>query len=164
MLRGNVDTRLAKLAAGDADAILLAYSGLRRLGLGDLPKSLIDPRQAPPAPGQGALAIEVREADRDLPWVQALVCETTTLCVTAERGALIALEGSCRTPVGAHAWLEGGALHLIVEALSPGGTLRFRHTGESEVTRLSDPLASAHDLGLSLGQAIKDEAGDDIVL
>jgi hydroxymethylbilane synthase len=66
--------------------------------------------------------------------------------------------------VGAHAWLEGGALHLIVEALSPGGTLRFRHTGESEVTRLSDPLASAHDLGLSLGQAIKDEAGDDIVL
>ena len=164
MLRGNVDTRLAKLAAGEADAILLAYSGLRRLGLGDLPKSLIDPRQAPPAPGQGALAIEVREADRDLPWVQALVCDTTTLCVTAERGALIALEGSCRTPVGAHAWLEGGALHLIVEALSPGGTLRFRHTGESEVTRLSDPLASAHDLGLSLGQAIKDEAGDDIVL
>lgn len=107
MLRGNVDTRLAKLAAGEADAILLAYAGLRRLGMGGLPKSLMDPREIPPAPGQGALAIETREADRDLPWVASLRCETTTLCVTAERGALSALEGSCKTPIGAHAWLEG---------------------------------------------------------
>lgn len=164
MLRGNVDTRLAKLAAGEADAILLAYAGLRRLGMGDLPKSLLDPREIPPAPGQGALAIETREADRDLPWVASLRCETTTLCVTAERGALVALEGSCKTPIGAHAWLEGGSLHLIVEALSPGGSLRFRHAGASELSQLSDPLASARDLGLSLGQAIKAEAGDAIVL
>ena len=75
MLRGNVDTRLAKLEAGAADAILLAYAGLRRLGLGDLPKSLVDPTKSPPAPGQGALAIETRVADRDLTWVRALVCE-----------------------------------------------------------------------------------------
>ena len=164
MLRGNVDTRLAKLAAGEADAILLAYAGLRRLGLGDLPKSLIDPKEAPPAPGQGALAIETREVDRDLPWLTALRCETTTLCVAAERGALMALEGSCRTPIGAHAWFEDGRLNLIVEALSPGGTLRFRRAGGSEISQLSDPHASAHDLGLSLGQSIKDEAGDAIVL
>jgi hydroxymethylbilane synthase len=164
MLRGNVDTRLAKLAAGEADAILLAYAGLRRLGLGDLPKSLIDPKEAPPAPGQGALAIETREADRDLPWVAGLRCETTTLCVTAERGALVALEGSCKTPIGAHAWLEGGSIRLIVEALSPGGSARFRHAGDTEISRLSDPLRSARDLGFSLGQAIKDEAGDTIVL
>jgi hydroxymethylbilane synthase len=164
MLRGNVDTRLAKLAAGDADAILLAYAGLRRLGMGDLPKSLLDPREIPPAPGQGALAIETREADRDLPWVAALRCETTTLCVAAERGALTALEGSCKTPIGAHAWLEGGQLQLIVEALSPDGELRFRRTGSTELSQLSDPLASARDLGLSLGQAVKDEAGDAIVL
>lgn len=164
MLRGNVDTRLAKLAAGDTDAILLAYAGLRRLGLGDLPKSLIDPKEAPPAPGQGALAIQTREADRDLPWAVALRCEPTTLCVAAERGALIALEGSCRTPVGAHAWLEGGRLKLIVEALSPDGRQRFRRAGDSEVSQLSDAMASAHDLGLSLGQAVKDEAGDAIVL
>jgi hydroxymethylbilane synthase len=164
MLRGNVDTRLAKLAAGEADAILLAYAGLRRLGMGDLPKSLLDPRDIPPAPGQGALAIETREADRDLPWVAALRCEATTLCVAAERGALTALEGSCKTPIGAHAWLEGGQLQLIVEALSPDGELRFRRAGATELSQLSDPLASARDLGLSLGQAVKDEAGDAIVL
>ena len=164
MLRGNVDTRLAKLAAGEADAILLAYAGLRRLGLGDLPKSLIDPREVPPAPGQGALAIETREADRDLPWAVALRCDAATVCVAAERGALAALEGSCKTPIGAHAWLEGGALQLIVEALSPDGRQRFRHAGAAELSQLSDPLASARDLGASLGQAIKDEAGDAIVL
>ncbi len=164
MLRGNVDTRLAKLAAGDADAILLAYAGLRRLGMGDLPKSLLDPQAIPPAPGQGALAIETREVDRDLPWVAALRCETTTLTVAAERGALTALEGSCKTPIGAHAWLEGGQLQLIVEALSPDGELRFRRAGATELSQLSDALASARDLGLSLGQAVKDEAGDAIVL
>jgi hydroxymethylbilane synthase len=164
MLRGNVDTRIAKLEAGGADAILLAYAGLRRLGLGDLPKSLVDPMKSPPAPGQGALAIETRVSDRDQPWVRALVCETTTLTVAAERGALTALEGSCKTPVGAHAWLENGDLRLIVEALSPDGALRFRREGTTEISQLSDPLASARDLGLSLGQAVKDEAGDAIVL
>ena len=82
MLRGNVDTRLAKLAAGEADAILLAYAGLRRLGLGDRPTSLIDPKAFPPAPGQGALAIETREADRGHDWLRALSCADTTLCVT----------------------------------------------------------------------------------
>jgi hydroxymethylbilane synthase len=164
MLRGNVDTRLVKLAAGEADAILLAYAGLRRLGLGDRAAGLIDPREVPPAPGQGALAIETRLADRDQPWVAALRCAATTLCVTAERGALAALEGSCRTPVGAHAWLEGGALQLIVEALSPDGELRFRRAGETEVSQLAEPLASARDLGVSLGLAVKAEAGDAIVL
>jgi hydroxymethylbilane synthase len=164
LLRGNVDTRLAKLEAGEADAILLAYAGLKRLGLGHLPMSFIDPKAAPPAPGQGALAIETRVGDCDLPWVAALRCETTTLAVAAERGALITLEGSCRTPVGAHAWLEGGVLKLIVEALSPDGRQRFRHAGETELSQLADPAASARDLGISLGQAVKDEAGDAIVL
>ncbi len=164
LLRGNVDTRLAKLAAGEADAILLAYAGLRRLGLGHLPTSLIDPKEAPPAPGQGALAIETRFADRDLPWVQALRCEPTTLAVAAERGALTALEASCKTPIGAHAWLEGGTCKLIVEALTPDGARRFRHSGEAELAQLMDPEASARALGVSLGEAIKAEAGDAIVL
>jgi hydroxymethylbilane synthase len=164
MLRGNVDTRLAKLEAGQADAILLAYAGLRRLGLGHLPKSLIDPREVPGAPGQGALAIETREADRDAPWVAGLRCETTTLCVAAERGALAALEGSCKTPIGAHAWLDGGSLRLIVEALSPDGELRFRRAGDTDISQLGEPLASARDLGFSLGASIRDEAGDAIVL
>ncbi len=163
MLRGNVDTRIARMTAGDFDAILLAYSGLRRLGLGERATSLIDPREAPPAPGQGALAIEVREADRDQPWLAALRHPLTTVIVAAERGALAALEGNCRTPIGAHAWLEDGALKLVVEALSPGGRQRFRRTGETALAELADPEARAHDLGLSLGGAIKAEAGNAIV-
>jgi hydroxymethylbilane synthase len=162
MLRGNVDTRLAKLEAGEVDAILLAYAGLKRLGLGHLPKSLVDPIERPPAPGQGALAIETRETDRELPWVRALAHEPTTVAVAAERGALTALEGSCRTAIGAHAWLEEGVLKLVVEALSSDGAQRFRHQAETELAQLALPEASARDLGLSLGHAVKEAAGDAI--
>jgi hydroxymethylbilane synthase len=162
MLRGNVDTRIAKLQAGEVDAILLAYAGLRRLGLGHLPTSLIDPVECPPAPGQGALAIETLERNRDLPWVRALRHEATILTVAAERGALTALEASCKTAVGAHAWLDGGVLKLVVEALSSDGRQRFRHSAETDVTLFADPEASAHDLGLSLGFVVKAAAGDAI--
>ena len=164
MLRGNVDTRIAKLTAGEADAILLAYAGLKRLGLGDLPKSLIDPLECPPAPGQGALAIETRVGDCDAAWVRAIRHDPTTVAVAAERGALAALEGSCKTAIGAHAWFEGAHLQLIVEALSTDGARRFRHAGEADLTELADPEASARALGLSLGQAVKDEAGDAIAI
>jgi len=162
MLRGNVDTRIAKLEAGGADAILLAYAGLRRLGLGHLPKSLIDPVECPPAPGQGALAIEARIGDCDLPWVQALRHAPSAIAVAAERGAMTALEGSCKTAIGAYARFEGAHLKLTVEALSPDGRARFRHVGESDLTELADPEASARALGLSLGIAVRDEAGDAI--
>ncbi|MFC3068073.1 hydroxymethylbilane synthase [Phenylobacterium soli] len=164
MLRGNVDTRLAKLAAGEADAILLAYAGLRRLGLGDRASALIDPAECPPAPGQGALAIETRISDRDLPWVAALRDHPTTVAVAAERGALQALEGSCKTAIGAHAWFEGSSLKLIVEALSPDGARRFRHAGDVDLGELADAEASARALGVSLGEAVKAEAGDAISL
>jgi hydroxymethylbilane synthase len=162
MLRGNVDTRLAKLDAGQADAILLAYAGLRRLGLGERATGLIDPAERPPAPGQGALAIETREADRDAAWAQAIRHMPSTVAVAAERGALCALEGSCKTAIGAHAWFEGATLKLVVEALSPDGRARFRHAGSSDLTELADAEASAWALGLSLGQAVKAEAGDAI--
>ena len=160
MLRGNVDTRLAKLDAGAADAILLAFAGLKRLGLGDLPKSLIDPTECPPAPGQGALAIETRAADRDQPWVAALRDHGATVAVAAERGALHALEGSCKTAIGAHAWFEGATLRLIVEALAPDGSRRFRHAGAADLGELVDAEASARALGVSLGEAVRAEAGD----
>jgi hydroxymethylbilane synthase len=163
MLRGNVDTRIAKLEDGEVDAILLAYAGLRRLGLGDKAKVLIDPLDCPPAPGQGALAIETRSADRDKPWVQALRHQPTVLAVAAERGALTALEASCKTAVGAHAWLEGGTVKLVVEALSADGRQRFRHSGETEISQLADPEGSARDLGLSLGLAVKAEGGSAIL-
>jgi hydroxymethylbilane synthase len=164
MLRGNVDTRLAKLQAGDADAILLAFAGLKRLGLDHLPQSLIDPIECPPAPGQGALAIETRVGDCDAAWVQAIRHHGTTVAVAAERGALSALEGSCKTAIGAHSWFEGARLKLIVEALSTDGAQRFRHAGEADLTELADAEASARDLGLSLGLAVKAEAGDAIDL
>jgi hydroxymethylbilane synthase len=163
MLRGNVDTRLAKLQAGEADAILLAVAGLKRLGLAHLSQSLIDPVECPPAPGQGALAIETRGQDRDAAWVQAIAHGPTTVAVAAERGALAALEGSCKTAIGAHAWFEGARLRLIVEALSTNGRDRFRHAGEADMAELADPQASARDLGFSLGLAIRDEAGDAIL-
>ena len=162
MLRGNVDTRVAKLQAGQVDAILLAYAGLRRLELGHLATSLIDPIECPPAPGQGALAIETLEANRDLPWVRALRHQPTIVTVAAERGALTALEASCKTAIGAHAWLEAGTLKLVVEALSSDGRQRFRHSAETELSQLAEPEASARDLGLSLGYAVKAAAGDAI--
>lgn len=161
LLRGNVDTRLEKLRAGEADAILLAASGLNRLGLSDLPRSFIDPRQSPPAPGQGALAIQTRESDRDAPWLQALRHAPTALAVAAERGAMAALEGSCRTAIGAHAFAEGEDLVLVVEALSPDGVHRFR--GEARMPASAGPSAAAL-LGLELGRRIQADGGDLILL
>jgi hydroxymethylbilane synthase len=155
-LRGNVDTRLAKLEAGEADAIILALAGLKRLGLGHLATSPIDPVQQPPAPGQGALAIEVRAADAGAPWLAALVHAPTALAVAAERGALAALEGSCKTAIGAHAVIDGAQLALVVEALTPDGARRFRREGE---TNVSAGEASAWALGRTLGEAICAEGG-----
>ena len=163
VLRGNVDTRIAKLNAGEADAILLALSGLKRLGLGHLPASLIDPIEAPPAPGQGALAIETRAEDVAAPWLAYLPHEQTTLAVAAERGALVALEGSCRTAIGAYAQLDGQNLSLIVEALTPDGSLRFRREGRIELPE-QDAEAAARALGLALGQEVRLEGGDALVL
>jgi hydroxymethylbilane synthase len=158
-LRGNVDTRLAKLEAGEADAIILAFAGLRRLGLGGIPLSPIDPVDQPPAPGQGALAIQVREADLDAPWLKGLHHRPSAIAIAAERGALAALEGSCKTAIGAYARLDGGRLHLIVEALTPDGARRFRREGETD----ADETAAAA-LGRRLGDEIGREGGSALVL
>lgn len=163
MLRGNVDTRLAKLERGEADAILLAQSGLNRLGLGHITKSWLDPDAAPPAPGQGALVIETRLADAHAPWLQAVSCRQTTIAVAAERGALYALEGSCRTAIGARAVLDGQRLTMIVEALTPDGAQRFRRHGETTLSGTND-IAEARELGLKLGAEVRAEGGDAILL
>ena len=156
-LRGNVDTRLAKLEAGEADAIILAVAGLRRLGLQHLARISVDPIDAPPAPGQGALAIEVRARDAGAPWLTALAHAPTALAVAAERGALAALEGSCKTAIGAHAWLDGERLYLVVEALTPDGARRFRRQDKSDI---GDDAAAARAFGLRLGDEVRNEAGD----
>ncbi|HEY5289774.1 MAG TPA: hydroxymethylbilane synthase [Caulobacteraceae bacterium] len=160
-LRGNVDTRLAKLERGEADAIVLAAAGLNRLGLQDRIRAFIDPLNAPPAPGQGALAIQTRAEDRDAPWLTGLRHRPTALCVAAERAALAVLDGSCRTAIGAFARIDGKRLILTVEALSPDGQQSFR--GDAYLLELSDDEGDedrATELGLRLGAEIKARAGD----
>jgi hydroxymethylbilane synthase len=94
--------------------------------------------------------------------VQAIKHRPSAIAVAAERGALAALEGSCSTAIGAHARFEGAHLKLIVEALSTDGAKRFRHAGEADMTELVDAEGSARGLGLSLGFAVKADAGDGI--
>jgi hydroxymethylbilane synthase len=161
LMRGNVDTRIAKLAAGEADAMVLALAGLNRLGLQDHVRHAFDPLDFPPAPGQGALAIETRAADAAAAWVQALDHKETALAVAAERGALQTLEGSCRTALGAYARIADGRLVLVVEALTPDGRERFRRIGEVELA--GDERARARTLGLDLGAQIRDEAGGRLI-
>lgn len=159
-LRGNVQTRLAKLERGEADGILLAYAGLRRLGLEDCVRQLFDPIDTPTAPGQGALAIETRLDDAASPWALALDHAPTALQIAAERGALIALEGSCRTAIAAHAWLDGDDMNLIVEAFTPDGKLRFRREAHLKGATRS----SADALGRKLGAEIRAEGGERLLL
>jgi hydroxymethylbilane synthase len=156
VMRGNVDTRLTKLERGEADAILLAYAGLKRLGMGHLPKELIDPLERPPAPGQGCLAIQTRAQDAHADWLRKLNHRDTALAIAAERGALEALEGSCRTAIGAHARLIGDDIDIVVEALTPDGKQRFRREASVRVAG----LGPARALGLELGRSIMDEGGD----
>jgi hydroxymethylbilane synthase len=120
---------------------------------------LLDPIESPPAPGQGALAIETRDSDLDQPWLAALRHAPTTLAVAAERGAMAALEGSCRTAIGAYARVDGARLTLIVEALTPDGARRFRREGETDLSG-ADGEAQARALGLRLGEAVQAEGGE----
>jgi hydroxymethylbilane synthase len=155
-LRGNVDTRLSKLERGEADAIVLAAAGLNRLGLGGVARAFVDPVLAPPAPGQGALAIQTRAADQDAPWLAGLRHEPTLLAISAERGALAALDGSCRTAVGAYGRIAGGRLQLTVQALSPDGR---QAASESRATATPASAEAAWAFGLDVGAAVKARAG-----
>ena len=112
-LRGNVDTRLARVARGDFDAIVLACAGLRRLGYGSRIACALDPVESLPAVGQGALALECRADDSGTRARLAVMDHAPTArAVTAERAALVRLQGSCQTPLAAFAVEEGGALRL----------------------------------------------------
>lgn len=162
-LRGNVDTRLRKLEAGEADATFLALAGLKRLGLEDRAASLVDPTETPPAACQGALAITARADDtRTLEALRTFEAADARIEIEAERAFLEALDGSCRTPIGALARVSGGALHFIGETLTPDGVTRWRRT--ETLTLSADAIAQARALGARLGGQIRDEAGDAIVM
>ena len=160
MLRGNVDTRLRKLAEGEFDAILLAVSGLNRLGFESVIRERLALDDFLPAPGQGALALQTRTDDRGAAWVAALDDPATALAVAAERGAMTALEGSCRTAIGAHAEIAAGKLRLTTEMLAPDGSVRWRRAGEIGDVEAADATAQARALGLRLGAEVRDAAGD----
>jgi hydroxymethylbilane synthase len=143
-LRGNVQTRLRKLAEGEADATLLAVAGLDRLGMTDRITSPIPVDEMLPAVAQGAIGIEIRSNDpatRTL--VSAIDDAPTAQTVGAERAFLARLEGSCRTPIAALARLDGETLHLRGEILSPDG--RTVHSGQRTVV-VSQAIAAAIDL------------------
>jgi hydroxymethylbilane synthase len=113
-LRGNVDTRLRKLAGGDYAAIVLALAGLQRLGRSDAADAVLDAGAFVPAAGQGVLALEARAGDDDArAAVEAITDEETMACLAAERALVRALDADCHTPVGAHATRDAGGLMTL---------------------------------------------------
>lgn len=147
-LRGNVDTRL-KAVGETLDAVVLAVAGLKRLGRLDAVSEIFTYDAMVPAPGQGALAIEVRsDADDDLARALALLDHPATrAATTAEREALRVLEAGCSAPVGAHATVLGGVLALTVRVTNASGTLQL-----SETTR--GPVAEAARLGATTAHSL----------
>ena len=151
-LRGNVPTRIEKLRAGQVDATLLAIAGLMRLNLDHEAAAILMPADMLPAAGQGAIGIEIREDNTDLAkLLDGLHCRTTGMCVAAERAALQVLDGSCHTPIGAYAELNGGTMTLTAAVASPDGREFFTERRESAVG--SD--AEAQRLGEAVGGVLK---------
>jgi hydroxymethylbilane synthase len=121
-LRGNLDTRLAKLDRGEYAGIVLAVAGLKRLGLGERIRETLDPAASLPAAGQGALAIECRADRPDVAALLAALSDADTSdCVRAERAVSRALGGSCQLPLAAHATAGGGELFIAGLVASPDG-------------------------------------------
>lgn len=140
-LRGNLDTRLAKLDAGNYDAIILAASGLERLGLAERIRSHLTVDQSLPAAGQGALGIEILASRHDMrELLSFLACEESTATATAERAISQALGGSCQVPIAAHAVVEDNQLYLRALVALPDGS-------ECLTTEIRGALAEAQQLG-----------------
>lgn len=137
-IRGNVDTRIGKVASGEYDAVLLARAGLSRLGRVDEATEVLDPLQMLPAPGQGALAIECRSSDAALVEELAVLDDhATRASVTAERAVLATLEAGCSAPLGALAEVvegdDGDELWIRAIVLSPDGGLSIRMSATGDV-------------------------------
>ncbi len=155
--RGNVDTRLRKLEEGVADATFLACAGLRRLGLERHITQAVPVEEMLPAVAQGAIGIETRADDSDTrALLEPLNDAGTAVQVAAERGFLIRLEGSCRTPLAAHAVVDGDSVWLRCEALTLDGSQRW------QVERRG-ALADAARLGEDAAEEILARAGDALV-
>jgi hydroxymethylbilane synthase len=152
--RGNVETRLRKLADGVADATLLALAGIKRLGLHNRATHILDIDTLLPAVAQGAVGIEIRKGDThtaDL--VRPLDHAETSAAVRAERAFLAGLDGSCRTPIAGHARIIGHQVHLTGEVLTPDGRFHLR------TTRVG-PSADGEKLGADAAREIRAKAGN----
>jgi hydroxymethylbilane synthase len=155
MLRGNVETRLRKLEGGEIDATLLAVAGLKRLGLLAAATAILDPDQFVPAVGQGAIGLETRADDsRTRALVAAIDDADTRAALAAERAFLGVLDGSCRTPIGGHATIEGGTLRFHGIIVKPDGSEAFTVVREGR-------RDSAAELGADAGRELRDRAGAD---
>ena len=156
-LRGNLDTRLAKLDRGDYAAIVLAAAGLQRLGLGDRIRAVLPVDLSLPAAGQGALGIETLAARDDLrAWLAPLANAETTACTLAERAVSRALGGSCQVPLAAHAVLRDDGLWLRALVAEPDGSqvLRAQARGGAD---------QAETLGAAVAQDLLGQGASDIL-
>ena len=157
-IRGNVGTRLGKLAAGEVDALVLALCGLERLGKADVASEILSPEDMLPAVGQGALAIECRAGEAELQQLLGPLNDAASAaCVAAERAMLAALDGSCRTPIGGLATIADGRLILNGLLLSDDGTAERRGRGEGAV-------GEAVEIGTELGLRLRRGAGPEFGL
>jgi len=148
VLRGNVETRLRKLDAGEVDATLLALAGLKRLGLADKATALLDVDEFLPAVGQGAVTIEARVDDARTRELLAKIDHAdTSVALNCERAFLGVLDGSCRTPIAGHAVLEGDALRFRGMILRPDGSEAFETTRSGS---RKDAVALGADAGAEL--------------
>ena len=156
-IRGNLDTRLAKLRAGQAHAIVLAAAGLHRLGWADQIAEYFSPEQMCPAVGQGALALETRH-DGGLAWqlCQRLNHEPSAIAVRCERAALSDMGGGCQVPIGAHAHVHDDGLTLYGAVFSPDGRQVIQETQHGSA---ADPEA----LGSAVAQNLLARGGEEIL-
>jgi hydroxymethylbilane synthase len=147
-LRGNVETRLRKLNAGEVDATILALAGLKRLGLADAATAILDVDEFLPAVGQGAIAIEIRDDDTATRDVLAKIDHAeTSVALACERAFLSVLDGSCRTPIAGHAVAEGNTLRFRGMILRPDGREAFE---TSRTGTRADAVALGADAGAEL--------------
>ena len=154
LLRGNVGTRIAKITSGEFDATILAMAGLKRLGLLEkTPHHAIDPQNMPPAIAQGSLAITARANDKRIAAAFKLIeDETTTIEILAEREFLRALDGSCRTAIGAYTQFSNGNLYFKGEILNDDGSQYVDIIETLENATIENAGKFGFDLGIELGK------------
>lgn len=156
-LRGNVNTRLAKLDAGEYDAIILASAGLMRLKMHDRIRQHIPPEQSLPAGGQGAVGVECRSDDQaTLDLLKPLHHSHTATCVTAERAMNRRLEGGCQVPIACYAVLDNDHLYLRGLVGKPDGSLVLRD-------EIEGTAAQAESMGITLAERLLSAGADSIL-